>query len=215
MSNIKLSYGITVCTELEEIQKLLPFLFANIRKQDEIVVLYDEENGDEKVWQYLNLVAVTDNNLTKGFHIHSSKFYGHFANWKNYLNLLCSGDYIFNIDADEMPTDILISNISNILELNPTVDVINVNRVNTVEGITQEHISRWGWRVDQRGYINWPDHQMRIYKNKPEIQWSGKVHEKLIGYKELSNLPDDDRLALKHAKTIQKQEKQNNFYDTL
>jgi hypothetical protein len=212
---MKISYAITVCNERQEIKTLLNHLFKYIQPQDEIVVLYDEKNGDPEVWKYLNLVAVTDDNLLKGFEIHSSEFHGHFANWKNYLNSFCTGDYIFNIDADEIPSTLLIENIHDILELNPDIDVINVNRVNIAEGITEEHLRKWGWNINELGYINWPDRQKRIYRNIDEIVWAGKVHETLTGYKKISDLPDDFRLALEHIKTIKRQEKQNAYYDTL
>jgi len=210
-----ISYAITVCNELEEIKKLLTFLLNKIKPEDEIIILYDEENGDDKIWQYLNLISVNDNNFEKGVHVYKSKFYGHFANWKNYLNLLCSKEYIFNIDADEMPSELLIENIHDILELNPEVDVINVNRVNIVEGITNEHLKKWGWNMNELGHINWPDKQKRIYRNMPEIIWEGKVHETLIGFNKISDLPNDFRLSLEHIKTIDRQERQNNFYNTL
>jgi hypothetical protein len=41
---MKISYAITVCNELVEIQRLLPFLIENKRKQDEIVIFYDSNN---------------------------------------------------------------------------------------------------------------------------------------------------------------------------
>jgi branched-subunit amino acid transport protein AzlD len=46
---MKISYAITVCNELVEIQRLLPFLIENKRKQDEIVVFYDSNNGSKAV----------------------------------------------------------------------------------------------------------------------------------------------------------------------
>jgi hypothetical protein len=66
------------------------------------------------------------------------------------------------------------------------------------------------------GHINWPDYQWRIWKNIPEIKWINKVHEKLEGFKTYALLPADTQaFCLYHPKTIQKQEKQNNYYDTL
>jgi hypothetical protein len=38
---------------LVEIQRLLPFLIENKRKQDEIVVFYDSNNGSKSVDEYL------------------------------------------------------------------------------------------------------------------------------------------------------------------
>ena len=80
---------------------------------------------------------------------------------------------------------------------------------------TQKHINKWGWRVNENNWINFPDYQWRVYKNNSKIKWINKVHEKLIGYKTISHLPQSQEWCLIHDKTIEKQEKQNNFYDTL
>jgi hypothetical protein len=109
----------------------------------------------------------------------------------------------------------LIDTLPLILENNDNVDVMLVPRVNTIEGLTPEHIAKWGWNVNSEGWVNWPDYQWRIYKNIPSIEWRNKVHERLDGYKIMSNLPSNSDFALYHPKTIDRQEKQNNYYDTL
>ena len=88
-------------------------------------------------------------------------------------------------------------------------------RVNTVEGLTQEHIDKWRWNLNEDGWVNWPDYQWRIWKNKPEIKWKNKVHEVLDGFKTYAPLPAQEELALYHPKEIERQEKQNAYYDTL
>jgi hypothetical protein len=50
---MKMSFAITVCNELQEIKKLVPFLLKHKRAQDEIVVLYDETNGNPEVLDFL------------------------------------------------------------------------------------------------------------------------------------------------------------------
>jgi len=208
---IKISYAITCCNEFLEIQKLITFLLENKRVQDEIVILYDSKNGDPEVLNYLLKFNHLPNVQTwRGF-----EFDGDFSNWKNLLTTYCSGDYIFQIDADELPNKTLIENLPLILEQNPDNEVYLVPRVNTVKGLTQEHIQKWGWRVDEKGWVNWPDYQWRIWKKKPEIKWKNKVHEVLEGYKTYSPLPAQEELALYHPKDIDRQEKQNNYYDTL
>ena len=206
---MKISYAITVCNEFKEIQKLIPYLLDNIRPDDEIVVLYDSKNGDEKVEEYLRAKSV---NPTYSWH--SGEFDGHFADWKNKLTDLCNGDYIFQIDADEIPNEELIQNLPQILEMN-SVDVILVPRVNLVDGLTDEYIKKWNWVVDDKGRVNWPDPQWRVYKKSESIRWTNKVHEKLVGYDTISNLPWVEELALFHHKDIEKQIKQNDYYDTL
>jgi hypothetical protein len=205
---MKISYAITVCNELEEIKHLVSFLLLHKRKEDEVIILFDDK-GTKEVWEYLIKV---EERLTL---LHKDKFNNDFSQWKNLLTKLCTGDYIFQIDADEIPNLTLIEHLPEILEMNQGVDVLLVPRVNTVEGLTQEHIQKWGWVVDNQGWVNYPDFQWRIYKNISDIKWVNKVHERLIGYKTISNLPQMEACSLYHPKTIERQEKQNNYYDTL
>lgn len=206
---MKLSYSIPVCNELSEIKRLIPFLLQTKQPDDEVVVLFDSTNGSDEVKDYLMSASERGE-----FKWNDYPFDGHFGNMKNHLTSLCSGDYIFQIDADEIPNESLMLNIHAILEENE-VDVVLVPRVNTVEGLTDEHIKKWGWNVDENGWVNFPDYQWRLYKNKKSIQWQNKVHETLIGYNTISNLPSIEELALYHPKTIDRQVKQNNYYDTL
>ena len=90
-----------------------------------------------------------------------------------------------------------------------------VPRINTVEGITQDHIKQWGWNIDSKGWINFPDYQSRIYRKSEDIKWVNKVHERVEGTKTYSYLPDEEHWCLYHPKTIERQEQQNNFYNTL
>ncbi|MDC6464855.1 glycosyltransferase [bacterium] len=207
---MKISYAITVCNEIVEIQKLITWLLESKRPEDEIVVLYDSKGGTETVEEYLRSHSVNG-----GFMWYSGEFQNHFANWKNKLTKLCSGDYIFQIDADEFPHKSLLTALPVILEGNPDNEVYLIPRVNTVEGLTQEHIQKWRWNVNEDGWVNWPDYQWRIWKNKPEIKWINKVHERLEGFKTYAPLPSKEELALYHPKDIKRQEKQNNYYNTL
>jgi len=207
---MKISYAITVCNEFVEIQRLLSFLVENKRPQDEIVVLYDSKNGSTNVEQYLR----SQNVIESKFRWHSYEFDGHFSDLKNRLTELCDGDYIFQIDADEVPNFNLMQYLPVILE-NNQVDVLRVPRVNTVEGLTLEHVQKWGWVVDGKGRVNWPDLQWRIYKKSPDIKWKNKVHEVLDGYNTHAILPLEEEFALYHPKNIKRQEKQNELYSTL
>ena len=207
---MKISYAITVCNELLEIQKLILFLLDHKRVQDEIVILYDQKNGDEEVAELL-----TSYNKLPNFQFYRGFFDNHFADWKNKLTEYCSGDYIFQIDADEVPNRLLIKNLPKIVESNPNNEVYLVPRVNTVTNLTENHIKQWGWRVDNKGWVNWPDYQWRIWKNKPEIKWKNKVHEVLEGHKTYAALPSMEDFAIYHPKDIKRQEKQNSYYNTL
>ena len=207
---MKISYAITVVDEIVEIQRLVSLLLKTKRSEDEIVILYDSSRECEPVEEYLRAKSVNGE-----FSWHKGTFEGHFADWKNKLTEYCSGDYIFQIDADEIPHESLIANLPYILESNPDNEVYLVPRVNTVEGLTQDHIQKWGWRVNEKGWVNWPDAQQRIYKNNDSIKWVNKVHEVLEGYKTKTNLPLEEEWALLHDKEIERQERQNAYYETL
>ena len=208
---MKISYAIPVCNEEAEIEKLLNFLEAKISKEDEVIVLFDTHNGSQSVENYLRAKSVNPT----FFQWYPYHFDGHFANMKNKLTNMCTGDYIFQIDADEIVTPTMLENLSSILEVNSNVDVFLVPRINTVEGLTQEHIDKWGWKVNDKGWVNFPDPQFRIYKNNGKIKWKNKVHEVLEAHTSISQLPHDEEYCLYHPKTIERQEKQNSYYDTL
>ena len=150
---MKISYAITVCNEAIEIQRLVTFLLLNKRTEDDIVVLFDSTNGSKAVQDFLRAKSVNAE-----FSWHAGEFNNHFADWKNKLTSLCSGDYIFQIDADEIPNGSLIAYLPEILIQNPDNDVYLVPRVNTVEGLTDEHITKWGWRVNELGWVNYLTH---------------------------------------------------------
>ena len=209
---MKISYAIPVCNEIDELKKLVEFLIKNKSEQDEIVILIDETNSTAEVREYVETVAqeCEDQNVFRAYHELNNDFAAH----KNYLNSLCSGDYIYQVDADEMLSEYVVRVLPQVLAHNP-VDMIRVPRINTVEGLTQEHIRKWGWRVDDKGRVNFPDFQTRIYKNTNSIEWSGKVHEVIVGARSISYLPLEDPWCLIHEKTIERQETQNNYYDTL
>jgi glycosyltransferase involved in cell wall biosynthesis len=208
---MKISYAITVCNEFIEIQRLLTFLLEHKRPQDEIVVLVDLTKNEptSELLGYLHKLS-SNNQIVLG----EDRFQNHFANWKNQLTKMCSGDFIMQIDADEIPNEYLIENLPLIIG-NNNFDICLVPRVNTVEDLTQEHINKWGWNVNEHGWVNWPDKQWRLYRNSPEIRWENKVHERLVGFKTYTSLPEVEEMALYHPKTIEKQEKQNSYYNTL
>jgi glycosyltransferase involved in cell wall biosynthesis len=215
---MKISYAVTVCNEVEEIKRLVNFLLEHKREEDQIVVLMDLEKSDfyEKIPEKeLVHEFIMQHHSKARLQVAFRTLNNDFATFKNHVIPYCTGDYIFFIDADEIPSEDLIQTLPEILEMNPEMDIFLVPRVNTVEGLTPEHIANWGWNVTDTGWVNWPDYQSRICKNTPEIRWVNKVHEKLDGFKTYTALPDVEYFALYHPKTIEKQEKQNNYYNTL
>jgi hypothetical protein len=207
---MKISYAITVCNEYDETLRLINQLLNYKGENSEVVVLLDTPKAQPELIEYLELQANADK-IT----VIESEFGGDFAQWKNLLNSQCKGEWIFQLDADEFLSNDLIHNLEDILDNNIDKELILVPRINTVEGLTESHIQKWGWNVNEKGYVNFPDVQTRIYKNSEKIGWSGTVHERIVGFESYTNLPLDDVYCIQHPKTIQRQEKQNNYYDTL
>lgn len=203
---MKISFGITAFNEIEEIKRLIPLLLSNKREEDEIVVLMDNR-GPKELFDYLRDID--------HIRLYSEKFPNNFSDWKNRLNSFCVGDFILQLDADEYIQEEFIRMLPTVLEGNNTVELFWLPRINTVEGLTQEHIMKWRWNVNEKGWINFPDLQGRLYRNIPEIKWEGKVHEKVVGYKQYASFPPVEEYCLYHPKKIKRQEKQNEMYDKM
>jgi hypothetical protein len=203
-----ISFAILVADEESEFKTLITNLVRIKSDEDEIVVLIDSDKATAGIMQTI------DTNIS---HI---KYYkrslnNDFASQKNYLFSKCTKDYIVNLDADEIIYEDFINNVKEILKLNPSVEAFWVPRWNEVKGITDEWISKWRWTIDEKFRVNWPDLQMRIIKNKPEIQWVNPVHEQLSGYKSYASLPHDVPYCIYHIKSIEKQLKQNMMYNEI
>jgi glycosyltransferase involved in cell wall biosynthesis len=205
---MKISYAIPVHNEYEEIDRLLEHLLKHKKEVDEIVVQCDEGNTTGNVYKVLD-------KYKDKVHIIEFPLNRDFASFKNNLKNHCTGDWIFQIDADELPDEYLIDTLPSILKNNPNTEVFWVPRINTVQGITREHIKKWGWNIDNNGRINFPDYQCRILQNTPSIQWVSKVHEVLYGHKSQTQLPSNDEFCLIHPKSIERQEHQNKLYSTI
>lgn len=205
---MRISYGLTVCNEHKELENLIIFLGKYPDDVDEIVVVYDQNRVTDEVQKVLT-------RYKDKISAYPFDFQQNFLENKNFMNSKCTGDYIFQIDADEVPHEILIRHLKIILDSNP-VDLIVTSRVNLVEGLTQEHINKWRWGVNEKGWVNFPDDQKRIYKNTPEIKWSGhQVHGMVSGYKTYTILPFEEQYSLYHYKQIKRQEKQNERYSKI
>lgn len=201
-----ISYAITACNEHVELDRLLTQLKLNIRPEDEVIIQLDTTSTQEvrdicaKYSEYTLVIFA----LNKDF-----------ATFKNNLKKHCTKDYIFQIDADEFLHPHLLESLPSILEYNSTIDVFLTPRINTVEGLTEQHIKQWGWNVNDKGWVNFPDYQWRIWKNTNKINWINKVHERLDGFGEYSALPMSEEYCLFHPKDIKRQERQNNYYNTI
>ena len=203
---MKISYSILTHNETDTLEKLLKFLIKWKQPQDEIVIL-DDYSDDEKTKQILDFYVSAHDIVFE-----QRNLLGDFASQKNHLKSMGSGDYSFNIDADEMISLWMIKNIHEIIEANEGIDLIYLPRINTVEGLTQQHAQAWRWQVNEEGWINFPDWQGRIFRNRPNIRWQYKVHEMITGYQTYATLPEDKPFCILHPKTIEKQEEQNKKY---
>ena len=103
---MKLSYAITACNEHEEIIRLVTQLINYKGENSEIVVLLDTPKSSTEMIEYLELQA-NANYIT----LIESEFDNDFAQWKNFLNSHCKGEWIFQLDADEYLSNDLIYNL--------------------------------------------------------------------------------------------------------
>ena len=201
---MKISYGITVHNEVDELERLLGKLLVNINEEDEVIICVD--GNDNGVKDVIELYSID----SRVIH-YDRKLDGNFADHKNSVIENSSGDYIFHIDADEYPNKILLQQLKEILTIND-VDLIWIPRVNTVDGFTEQDVQKWGWRVDEKGWVNYPDYQARVFRNRKDIRWTRPLHEYITGCKTYAHLPPHEELSLYHPKTKEKQEQQNKFY---
>ena len=201
---MKISYGITVHNESIELERLLDRLITRIDEEDEIVICVDGD--DEGVKKVIDKYSIDSRVID-----YNRKLDGNFADHKNSVIEKSTGDYVFHIDADEYPNEILLQQLKQILEIND-VDLIWIPRVNTVEGFTEDDVRRWGWNMSEQGWVNYPDYQSRVYRRDSEIRWTRPLHEVITGCKTYAHLPPHEELSLYHPKTKQKQEQQNKFY---
>ena len=219
---MKISYGITVYNEHKELDDLLHHLSKHIREEDEVVVTQDISKKGTGVFEpefhalekVLEKYEYHDYFQPRQLKVTTFHFNKDFSKLKNYAKDQCSGDFIFHIDADEIPNEVLLKQLPTILEINDT-DLVWVPRINIVNGITEWHLNHWKWRQTEQGWINYPDYQARIFRNADHIEWTKPVHEVIDGAQTYSHLPPHEELTLKHVKEITRQEMQNNLYNEI
>lgn len=228
---------------METLERLLNRLFQYKQNNDEVIVLLDshalnpstrqivEKYISEKDKNFVIQIETSDphKHIEKEFNKHKMMFgdrvfcnnlNNDYGSHKNYGNSRCMGDFICQIDGDELPSVVLMENVKSIIESNPDVELIFVPRINDFRGVTVEHAKQWGWRLtpspqcENRLVVNWPDYQGRIYKrDTARIKWDRKLHEKIVGHKQYSFLPAEEEWALYHDKTIETQIKTNLRYN--
>jgi hypothetical protein len=212
---MKLSYLVTCSNEIDTLDRLLNRLGDYVRNtEDEVVIVSDIPPRQE------TLDIIKRHIDKENVWLHSHPLNNDYGAHKNFGNEQCFGDWIFQIDGDELPSTTLLDNVKFIIESNLDVELIFVPRINDYRGVTTEHAKQWGWRLtpspqcNNRPIVNWPDCQGRIYKKDVErIKWDRKLHEKIVGHKQYSFLPFEEDWALYHDKTIETQVKTNLRYN--
>jgi glycosyltransferase involved in cell wall biosynthesis len=222
---MKISYLITCSTETDTLERLLSLVGTYVRNdiEDEMVVVIDNDATDnDKTKNILSnlVVQMGPEYMEKRVKIFGNSLNNDYGTHKNYCNSKCTGDWIFQLDGDELPSETLLLNLKDIIAANPTAELFTVPRINDYRGVTPAHAMQWGWRLtpcpeyENRPIVNWPDYQGRIYKNIPSrIRWERKLHEKIEGVNEFVVLPAIVDLALYHDKTIETQMKTNIRYN--
>lgn len=209
-----ISYCVTVYNEKEYLKVLLDKL-SHVRNSDEEIVVLQTYRNPEEIDTDLyidiqNLISAYTNIVYDTYH-----FQNDFASLKNTMGALASKEYIFNLDADEDYPFESFQKIRNLLKEFNNIDLFYLPRINTVKGITPQDINKYSWKLNPLGWINWPDYQPRIYKNKASIQWVGIVHEHLEGFSSRILIDANEELAIIHNKEISRQRAQNTFYSQM
>ena len=208
---MKISYLITCHNENSSLDRCLENIIAYTDADYEVIVLDDFSDNPktlEVFKKWTPAVKVVQHALDRNYGAH-----------KNYGASLCTGEWIFQIDGDEIPNPILITNIKDIIEANPGMDLFYVARINDFIGVTEQDARQWGWHLtpckacNDRPIVNWPDFQGRIYRNDPKLKWDRRLHEKIEGVTKFAPLPADTDLALYHDKTIETQRNTNKRYN--
>ena len=208
-----ISFFVTAYNEYEDLKRLLGQLTQVVKHSDELVIQLDSKATVEVITLVDEFIAKNkDSMLIKKTHFDLN---GDFASFKNNGKSYCTKEWIFQIDADETLSETFGTVIHQVLETNEEIDLMSVPRVNIVKGLEQNDVIRWGWQLNNQGWVNWPDYQARIYRITDDITWGNAVHETLTGYNTFSNFPMEEDWALYHPKDIKRQESQNEFYDTL
>ena len=195
---MRLTYAICVCNESKDLYSLVSFLLKVKDPEDDINVLVDTEHVTSAVLRVID-------HFEGSISVCRRAFDGKFATHRNWHFSQCSGDYIFYIDPDEMPQELLIQNLKRVIS-ETRADLICVPRINIHPGSTQEWLERYKFQVNDMGWINWPDMQARLFRRCPEIKMTQELHERFEGAEKVIQIQATPKLALWHIKSVEKQD---------
>ena len=199
--SISICFAITVCDEHEELTNLLDSIIPYRKKSDEILIQGDQGKMTDLVKNVLERYKESIDSVIE-FPLNNN-----FAAFKNNLAPNTSCQYIFQLDADEIPSPYLMEHLHGIMHANRGIDLLRIPRMNIM---LNDDIPLRTWKdmdaINKTDLVNFPDYQRRIYKNAPTISWTRKIHEKIIGYKSVAFLPEKYQFCLLHCKHWKKQE---------
>jgi glycosyltransferase involved in cell wall biosynthesis len=202
-----ITYGITVSDEEFEFKRLINSLQPYLFKDEEIVVLADANKVTDNIISHAKLCNLKVNYFN---------FQKNFSDYKNQLFDLSSKDFLFQIDADEQVPPSLLYLLRSVAKTKEA-DLVWIPRINIVHGATEQDIKNFKWKINELGWEGFPDYQARFVDLKSQIRWTGDVHETLKGAnnpKVVQQAPAE-LYSLLHVKSIEKQRRQNSFYDTI
>ena len=204
---MNISYQILCKNEDSSLEALLDLLVSNKKNTDEINVCRDSLGENPKTLEVINKfksqINYFEREITHTIH-----------NQKNWLATKATGDYLFYLDADELLSPTFIQNLHPIIEANPETDIYFLPRINTVPGLTQEYIQQRGWQVNEKGWINFPDVQDRLFKHNSGIHYHEIPHGRLSNEgKKYTTFPLEELYSIIHNKPFEKQVSDNNWHD--
>ena len=203
MKDVLVSYLVTCKNEGYQLQFLLETLFKY--KVSAETIILDDYSDDVDT---LSVLSNAENNSGGFFTIHKHSLNKNYSEHKNYGKSLCKGNWVFQIDADEIPSEVLLVNLHDILSSNENIELFWLPRINNFIGVTEQHARQWGWNINNPNkWVNWNtgDYQGRLFKNLPHLEWKRPLHEKIEGHKSETWFPKEEDFALIHTKTIEKQ----------
>lgn len=194
---MRITYSIQVCNESRELYSLINFLTQVIDSEDNIQVIVDSLHVTDKVKLVLDHFK---NSIT----VHERPFDNFQANSNFHIDQ-ATGEYVFAIDADEMPQVSLIKGIKNMIQ-ESGADVIWIPRINIHPGLTPEFLEKCNFNINENMWINWPDYQGRILKNNGKVRFGvEELHTKPVGGEKVVQIHPVPALALWHIKSVEKQ----------
>lgn len=208
-TDIRLSIGILVHDEAEELDRLLSAIGAYTAPWLEVVIVEDTATPEVR--------AVLETHRSSVVHaVHSRKLDKNFADQRNFLKGKCRGRYILMLDADELPPGHVMANMARLLDFMDAnaLEVVALPRINLLTGGDLNSLPP-RYPVDERGWVGFPEYQNRLFRNDPALRWVNRVHERLIGYKRRMLLPAEEAYALLHRKDFDDFVRSNSYYDRI